>query len=164
MPVIDGRLLEPDGKPEIAENFNRVMESLSGAGRLFPYTPQPGDFTANAIGMPEHLVPMDLSAYRDMAETKPDAIWTATNIEYDSNTGNYKITEYGNVADELGMAGMHAFMFHESVLMTFGCRITGVAGKGKLSAEAYEGFGFYVEGDLPDRALVILSLNLRVST
>lgn len=31
MPKIDSRLLEPEGKPEIAEDFNRVLDMMDGA-------------------------------------------------------------------------------------------------------------------------------------
>lgn len=162
MPVIDERLLEPDGKPEIAENFNRVMAGISGAGRLFPYSPQPGDFTTNAIGIPEYLVPMDLSAYREIEASETGAFWKAISIEYDSEATDYKIKTVNNIAESLGMSGMQAFLFGETLLMTFGCKITGVTGNEKLSAEAYEGFGFYLLDAFPDYAIVILSLQSHV--
>lgn len=158
MPVIDGRLLEPDGKPEIAENFNRVMAGLSGAGRLFPYAPQPGDFAANEAGIPEYLVPMDLSAYRAIGESVAGALWRAVGIEYDRTAQDYKISVVSNMADSIGMTGMQAFLFDGSILMTFGCRITGVTGNEQLAAQAYEGFGFYLLDAFPDYAVVILSL------
>ena len=31
MPKIDSRLLDPEGKPEIAEDFNRVLDMMDGA-------------------------------------------------------------------------------------------------------------------------------------
>lgn len=41
MPKIDSRLLEPEGKPEIAEDFNRVLEMMGDVeGTPGPAGPQ----------------------------------------------------------------------------------------------------------------------------
>ena len=142
MPVIDERLLEPDGKPEIAENFNRVMANLSGGGRIFPYSPQPGDFSyKESISMYERLVPADLSQYNQIEDTTGRA-WRPICVSYDAPSGacNIKIVE----DDAVFGGGDYAYAYRESeaFIIVKGGRITEIKGE-QFHGEPYEGFAFY---------------------